>query len=95
MLCRSDGPNIAYFGHVDVHYSQIDLAVKELLKMGEQPLVIMPEKYSMPKFRISTGFLQKLMLKEIEIAERYVAKENLDGRLVLRQRCLKIVASLG
>lgn len=66
-----DGANIAYFGHADVHYSQIDLVVNELIKMGEQPLVIMPEKYSMPRFHISTGFLQKLTQRELEILERY------------------------
>jgi hypothetical protein len=55
-----DGPNVAYFGHGDVHYSQVELVVKALEKMNENPLVIMPEKYVAPKFYLAMGNVQEL-----------------------------------
>ena len=64
-----DGANVAYFGHPNVHYSQIRLVVDELEKIGETPLVIMPEKYVSQKFRLSYGYIQELSPKEVEIMQ--------------------------
>jgi hypothetical protein len=44
-----DGPNVAYHGTAGVHWSQVELVVKTLETMGENPLVIMPQKYLFAK----------------------------------------------
>ena len=63
-----DGPNVAYYGHGKVHYSQVQLVVDELEKMGENVLVVMPIKYAMPKFRIANlNMMQELSEREIDI----------------------------
>lgn len=63
-----DGPNVAYYGHGDVHWSQVELVVDKLEQMGEIPLVIMPQKYVAPKFWLSSvGFTQALSEHELEI----------------------------
>jgi hypothetical protein len=62
-----DGPNVAYFGNPEIHYSQVQLVVDELKKMGEIPLVTMPAKYASKRFRLSSGRLQELSDREIEI----------------------------
>lgn len=45
-----DGPNVAYYGHGDVHYSQVQAVHQALVEMGEYPLVVMPLKYASPTF---------------------------------------------
>jgi hypothetical protein len=63
-----DGPNVGYFGHGDVHYSQVRLVVEQLERMGERPLVIMPQKYTAPKFWLNgLGYSQELTKAEREI----------------------------
>jgi pentatricopeptide repeat protein len=68
-----DGPNVAFFGHGSFHYSQIKLVVDKLLSFGENPLVIMPEKYAMPKFWLAgLGLTQDLTVSELEIMQSLV-----------------------
>jgi pentatricopeptide repeat protein len=63
-----DGPNVAYAGHGDVHYSQIKLVVDELERMGERPLVVMPTKYIASRFFLSSlETTQSLSDKDIGI----------------------------
>ena len=49
-----DGPNIAYFGHAVLHYSQVARMVEYLESLGEVPLVTMPYKYCQPKFYVAS-----------------------------------------
>jgi hypothetical protein len=49
-----DGPNIAYYGHGDVHYSQVQCVVEELERLGEKVLVVMPFKYVASNFYLSS-----------------------------------------
>ena len=72
-----DGPNVAYFGHGDVHYSQVKLVVEELERMGEKPLVIMPQKYVAPSFRLSVGALQELSEREQEVVDQLLKNEKM------------------
>ena len=37
---QKDGPNVACFGHGNVHHGQVDVVVKELETVGERPLVV-------------------------------------------------------
>lgn len=62
-----DGANVAYFGHGNVHYSQLKCMVDTLEQKNERPLVIMPKKYVAPKFRVSYGSMQELTPKELDI----------------------------
>ncbi|GAX09315.1 hypothetical protein FisN_32Hh011 [Fistulifera solaris] len=56
-----DGPNVAYFGHGNVHYSQVWEVVQELQRLGERPLVVMPQKYLSRSFWLSgLGKVQEL-----------------------------------
>jgi hypothetical protein len=64
-----DGPNVAYFGNPELHYSQVQLVVDELKKMGETPLVTMPSKYVAKRFQLSSGRLQELSTREIQIMD--------------------------
>lgn len=64
-----DGPNVAYFGHADLRYKQIELVVKKLVEMGENPLVTMPFKYARKSFRLSHGGQQTLADDELAILE--------------------------
>lgn len=49
-----DGPNIAYFGHPVLHYSQVERMVRHLESLGERPLVTMPHKYCQPYFYLAS-----------------------------------------
>lgn len=49
-----DGPNVAYFGHSMLHYSQVARMVEHLENLGERPLVIMPHKYCQKSFHVTT-----------------------------------------
>jgi hypothetical protein len=62
-----DGPNVAYFGHGNVHYSQVQLVIDELERMGERPLVTMPQKYVQSSFWVSGPKMQVLSQREIDI----------------------------
>lgn len=72
-----DGPNVAYFGHGDIHYSQIQKVVDVLEQMGESPLVIMPQKYVSDKFWLSSGRVQELSEQDKNIRETLLAKEQM------------------
>lgn len=48
-----DGANVAYFGFATMHFSQVKRVVDELKRMGENPLVILPKKYTNRKFLLS------------------------------------------
>ena len=62
-----DGPNVAYAGHGDVHYSQVLLVVEELERLGERPLVIMPSKYVSKQFYVTgLGGVQTLGQKDLD-----------------------------
>ena len=60
-----DGANIAFFGSGLVQYSQLKMMVDELARLGETPLVIMPHKYTTPKFYLRhLGIVQELKSKD-------------------------------
>jgi pentatricopeptide repeat protein len=64
-----DGPNVAYFGHSSVQYKQVQEVVNELERMGERPLVIMPQKYFAKSFRLTgvDNSIQQLSQTDVEI----------------------------
>jgi hypothetical protein len=73
-----DGPNVAYFGHGDIHWNHVKAIVDELEQMGEHPLVIMPQKYTMEKFYLmSLGKTQQLSDKDMEVVNTLVAQNKL------------------
>lgn len=72
---------MAYFGHGSLRYSQVLRVVQELEKMGERPLVIMPQKYANAHFRLANGQHQSLTEPELNVIARYVSIE-LIGRVV-------------
>ena len=73
-----DGPNVAYFARGNVHYSQVQLVVDELERLGERPLVVMPEKYVSSSFRLAgLGYTQKLSENEIDIMTSLIDSEKL------------------
>lgn len=51
----ADGANVAYFGFPHLHYCQVKLVVDKLRRMGENPLVVLPEKYTYGRFKLSHG----------------------------------------
>jgi len=64
---------VAYFGFPDLHYSQVKLVVDELRGLGENPLVIVPKKYTYPGFMLSsTTNYQKLSEKDLRVIRRCV-----------------------
>ena len=62
-----DGPNVAYYGHGDVRWSQVEQVFQKLQQIGENPLVIMPQKYLSPKFYLS-GLSRTQELSEADLA---------------------------
>lgn len=65
-----DGPNVAYFGHGWVYWSQVQQVVEALEAMGENPLVIMPHKYMSASFRLSgSQSFQKLQEDDLAIIQ--------------------------
>lgn len=64
---RKDGPNVAYFGHGFVHYSQVKFVVEALERMNERPLVVMPQKYTAPKFNVNFGSTQELSEQDLAV----------------------------
>jgi anti-anti-sigma regulatory factor len=62
-----DGPNVCFFGHGSIHYSQIKAVVDELERKGEKPLVTMPSKYIAKTFWLTgLGRFQSLDAKNVE-----------------------------
>ena len=45
------------------------MAVDELKKMGETPLVTMPAKYAAARFQLSNGRFQELSDRDIQIRD--------------------------
>jgi len=78
-----DGPNVAYymqnFDQGKFNYHQLQFVVDALVSMKENPLVILPFKYTKPKFPVSNalGGFQTLGQKELDIMEGL----KRDGRL--------------
>jgi len=64
-----DGANVAYFGLGSVNYHQVKLMVDALEKMGETPLVIMPQKYTQKKFYLRQGYVQELTQAQLDIID--------------------------
>lgn len=67
--CIIDGANVAYYGIGCINYHQIKLMVKSLEKMGEKPLVIMPQKYAQKKFHLRQGYVQELPESQMAILQ--------------------------
>jgi len=80
-----DGANVAYFGSGSINYLQLQLMVSTLEKMGETPLVVMPQKYVQEKFYIRKKFIQVLNQNDMGIINDLSAKGSL---YVVPQRCL-------
>jgi hypothetical protein len=72
-----DGPNVGYFmqnfdqGKFNIH--QVNFMLNALEKMGENVLVIMPQKYALQSFNTSAGGRQYLDKEEMAIVEKYAA----------------------
>jgi hypothetical protein len=64
-----DGANVAYYGHSNVHYSSLKKVVEKLESMGERPLVVMPEKYTLNSFACRPNFYQKLTQKDQDVID--------------------------
>lgn len=70
--------HLAFFGHGNVHYSQLKLVVDKLEGMGENPLIIMPQKYVAPKFWLSiVGYTQELSEPELAIMNDLLDKRKM------------------
>jgi hypothetical protein len=79
-----DGPNVAYFGHGNVHYSQVWEVVQELQRLGERPLVVMPQKYLSRSFWLSgLGKVQELSDQDQAIIDKLK-----DCMYVVQSTCL-------
>lgn len=64
-----DGANVAYYGLGCINYHQLKLMVTTLEKMGEHPLVIIPQKYTQKKFHLRQGYMQELPDEQLEIIQ--------------------------
>lgn len=64
-----DGANVAYYGHSNVHYSSLKKVVEKLESMGERPLVVMPEKYTLKSFACRPNYYQKLTQKDQDVID--------------------------
>ena len=73
-----DGPNVAYYGRGDVRWCQVEHVLNKLEGMGENPLVIMPQKYISPKFYIaSLNRTQKLSTSDIAFIDKLIASKKI------------------
>jgi len=73
-----DGANVAFFGHGDVHYKQIQLVVEQLERMGEKPLVTMPQKYVNPSFwLVGLGKKQTLSESNLEVMNQLLETKKM------------------
>lgn len=72
-----DGPNVGYymqnFDQGKFNMYQVDFMLNALENMGENSLVIMPQKYTLPSFNTSAGGKQRLDNNEMSIVEKYVS----------------------
>lgn len=66
---KTDGANVAYYGHSNVHYSSLKKVVEKLESMGERPLVVMPEKYTSKSWACRPNFYQKRTRKDEEVID--------------------------
>jgi len=80
-----DGANVAFFGRGVVEYHHVKAVVEGLEKMGENVLVIMPQKYLQRKFYIRKGNVQDLNDRDWSIVEDLIEKEKVYE---VRKRCL-------
>lgn len=71
-----DGPNVGYFGSGDMKWDQVQLVVDKLESMGENPLVIMPQKYVASSFSLSRGSFQKLSEEEMAVMKSLIEKKK-------------------
>ena len=72
------GPNVAYFGHPVLHYSQVARMVEYLESLGERPLVTMPYKYCQRSFYVaSISQEQKLSDRDVDLITVLKAREQL------------------
>ena len=67
-----DGANVAFFGRGLVDYHHVKTVVDGLERMGERPLVIMPQKYLQRKFYVRRGIVQELDERNMEIIDELV-----------------------
>jgi pentatricopeptide repeat protein len=73
-----DGPNVAYYGHGDVRWNQVEQVFNTLEQMGENPLVIMPQKYMSPKFYLSSlGRTQELSEADLAFIKKLVNSKKM------------------
>jgi len=72
-----DGANVAYYGIGYINYHQIKLMVNALEKMGETPLVVMPQKYAQKKFYLRQDYVQELPQAQMDILEELECSEKL------------------
>jgi hypothetical protein len=73
-----DGPNVAYYGRGDVRWCQVEQVLRKLEGMGENPLVIMPQKYISPQFYIaSINRTQKLSPSDLAFINKLVATKKM------------------
>lgn len=72
-----DGPNVAYYGHGTIHYSQVLAIYDKLERMGERPLIIMPEKYTARKFSVPLGGFQELSQNELTMVKSLLEAEKM------------------
>mmetsp|Transcript_14598 Transcript_14598/g.16978 ORF Transcript_14598/g.16978 Transcript_14598/m.16978 type:complete len:593 (+) Transcript_14598:1-1779(+) len=80
-----DGANVAYFGLGYVNHHQVKLMVDMLEKLGETPLVVMPQKYMQKKFYVRQRFVQELTQPQLDIIDELTE----SGKLYqVPHRCL-------
>jgi hypothetical protein len=73
-----DGPNVAFFGHGNFHYSQVQLIVDKLESMGERPLVTMPQRYLASSFWLTrAGYTQEISDREMEVMNDLLQSEKM------------------
>ena len=80
-----DGANVAYYGLGCINYHQIKLMVNSLEKMGETPLVVMPQKYAQKKFYLRQGYVQELPDSQMAILQEL---EDSGKLYIVPHRCL-------
>ncbi len=72
-----DGANVAYYGLGSVNYHHISLMVKTLENMGENPLVIIPQKYAQKKFYLRQGYVQELHSSQVDVLANLEEKNQI------------------
>mmetsp|Transcript_3917 Transcript_3917/g.5336 ORF Transcript_3917/g.5336 Transcript_3917/m.5336 type:complete len:839 (+) Transcript_3917:528-3044(+) len=80
-----DGANVAYFGLGCINYQQLNHMVTTLIEMGENPLVIMPQKYVQEKFHLRKRYIQTLKAEDLKIMEEL---QDRSMMYIVPPRCL-------